>query len=258
MTGGVSESGGPGFHTTHWSVVLAAADRATPGSSEALETLCRSYWYPIYAFLRRDGHGVHQAQDLTQEFLARVVERNPFAGIQPSGKFRSFLLVTLKHFVSDQRKRDQALKRGSGQQLISIDAEEAEQRYRFEPVDPLTPEKLFERRWATTVLEQTLKRLQHVHESKGLSELFAALRPCLVGSSQRANYHQIGLQLGQSETAIKGAVLRLRREFGELLRTEIAKTVSDPAEVEEEIRQLITAGMAGGEFSDNLPTPNSL
>ncbi len=250
MDGGTQEAS-RNFHTTHWSVVLAAADRSGPASREALETLCRGYWYPIYAFLRRDGYGVHDAQDLTQGFLTALVERNPLAGIEPRGRFRSFLLVTLKHFVSDQRKREQAQKRGGGQPLISVDGLGAEQRYRFEPVERMTPEMLFERRWATTVLEQVLDRLKQDRDARGQGDLFTALRPCLVGSGERANYTRISIRLGLTEGAVKVAVHRLRQQFGELLRLEIAKTVSDPLEVDEEIRHLIRVAMPEVENSGN-------
>jgi RNA polymerase sigma-70 factor (ECF subfamily) len=230
------------FATTHWSVVLAASDHRAPDAQAALEVLCRSYWFPLYAYLRRQGHNPHDAQDLTQEFLARLIANHDLQHVEPQrGKFRSFLLGTLKHFLSDERKKGHAQKRGGGQPLISLDEESAETRYALEPADRVTPEMLFERHWALTVLERVRDRQRVRHEQRGKVELFDALEPCLGGSRQPVSYAEIGARFGMSEGSVKVAVHRLRKEFGELLRQEIAGTVATEAEVDEEIRQLIRA-----------------
>jgi RNA polymerase sigma-70 factor (ECF subfamily) len=235
------DSGGAGwFATTHWSVVLAAKDPSSPEARNAREELCRSYWYPLYAYLRRDGHSPPDAEDLTQEFLARLVAKGDLQSVEPRrGKFRSFLLGTLKHFLSDERKRVRAQKRGGGQTVLSFDAQAAEARYELEPVDTLTPEAIFERQWALTVLGRVMDRLRVRHERCGKAQLFAALEPCLGGSGSGVSYAAIGANLGLSEGSVKVAVHRLRKEFGDLLRTEIAGTVDSEAEIDEEIRQMI-------------------
>ncbi len=228
------------FATTHWSVVLAAKEHSSPAAHAALEQLCQSYWYPLYAYLRRDGHSPHDAEDLTQEFLARLIANQDLQHVEPRrGKFRSFLLGTLKHFLSDERKKARAQKRGGGQTVVSIDAESAEARYGLEPVDAATPDSVFERQWALTVLDRVMDRLRTRHAQLGKAEVFAALEPCLVGSGQPVSYGVLGAKLGMSEGYVKVAVHRLRKEFGELLRAEIAGTVATEAEVDEEIRQLI-------------------
>jgi RNA polymerase sigma-70 factor (ECF subfamily) len=231
---------GQSFATTHWSVVLAARDYEAPEAQAALEFLCRSYWYPLYAYLRRDGHSPHDAQDLTQEFLARLIVNHDLQHAEPErGRFRSFLLGTLKHFLSDERKKASAQKRGGGQTVVSIDEASAESRYALEPADTVTPETLFERQWAMTVLDHVMDRLQRRQEQRGKAELFAALEPCLGGSGEAVSYAEIGVRLGMSEGSVKVTVHRLRKEFGELLREEIAGTVATEAEIDEEIRQLI-------------------
>ncbi len=230
------------FATTHWSVVLAAADNRKPEAQSALETLCRCYWYPLYAFIRRDGHGMHDAQDLTQEFLTRLITKHQLAQIESGrGKFRSFLLVTLKHFLSDERKRAGAQKRGGGQTIISIDEHSAESRYQYEPVETMAPDALFEREWAVTVLDQVTERLRQRYTARGRASLFDELEPCLGGSRKPVSYSVIAARLGESEAAIKVAVHRLRKEFGTELRGAISQTVGDPSEIDAEIRQLIAS-----------------
>jgi len=228
------------FVTTHWSVVLAARDSSAPAAMKAWEELCRSYWYPLYAYLRRDGQSPPDAEDLTQEFLARLIANADLQSVEPRrGKFRSFLLGTLKHFLSDERKKVRAQKRGGGQTVLSFDAEAAEARYELEPVDTLTPEAIFERQWALTVLGGVMERLRARHEQRGKAQLFAALEPCLGGSGSAVSYAALSANLGMSEGNVKVAVHRLRKEFGDLLRTEIAGTVDSEAEVDEEIRHLV-------------------
>jgi len=228
------------FVTTHWSVVLAARDSLSPEANEAWEGLCRSYWYPLYAYLRRDGHSPPDAEDLTQEFLARLIANCDLQHVEPRrGKFRSFLLGTLKHFLSDERKKVRAQKRGGGQTVLSFDAESAEARYELEPVHTLTPETIFERQWALTVLGRVMDRLRARHEQRGKAQVFAALEPCLGGSRSAVSYAAISAKLGMSEGSLKVAVHRLRREFGDLLRAEIAGTVGSENELDEEIRHLI-------------------
>lgn len=228
------------FATTLWSVVLTARDVDSSDSREALEKLCRRYWYPLYAYLRRNGHSPHDAQDLTQEFLARLIANQDLQGVEPRrGKFRSFLLGTLKHFLSDERKKARAQKRGGSQIIVSLDEESAESRYRLEPVDAATPETYFERQWGLTILERVMDRLRARYEERGKAEIYAALQPCLGGSRQPVSYVQIGATLGVREGNVKVMVHRLRQEFGEILRAEIAHTVADESEIDEEIRQLI-------------------
>ena len=228
------------FRTTHWSVVLAAGQLDAPQSREALEKLCRTYWYPLYAYVRREGFGAADAQDLAQEFFARLLAKNYLGQVGPQkGKFRSFLLAALRHFLSDQRDRARAAKRGGGAEVLSLDAQEAEERYRLEPLDRMDAEKIFERRWAMTLLEQALTRLRDESVVAGKAELFEHLRNFVAGESE-VSCGEAAAQLGQTESAVKSAVHRLRQRYRELVREEIAQTVADPAETDAEIRYLIT------------------
>ena len=229
----------PLFTTTHWSVVLAAANEEAPEAAAALERLCRIYWYPLYAYVRREGHSATDAQDLTQEFFARLLARNSLARVAPEkGKFRSFLLAALRHFLSDQRDWVRAAKRGGGVEVLSLDAQEAEERYRLEPVEHLTAERIYERRWAMTLLEQAINRLREETAAAGKSELFEHLRSFVAGDSE-VTCSGVASELGLSESAVKSAVHRLRQRYRELVRDEIAHTVADPAEIDAEIRYLI-------------------
>jgi RNA polymerase sigma-70 factor (ECF subfamily) len=221
-------------------VILAAADGRDTAALSAWEQLCRSYWYPLYAYLRRSGHGPHDAQDLTQGFIASLIEKHELQGVQPGrGKFRSFLLCTLKHYLSDERRKARAQKRGGGQPLVSIDEDAAEARFRIEPADEITPETLFERQWGLAVLERVMEQLRRQQERRGKSELFSALQPCLGGSRLPVSYRDLGARLGLSEDAVKATVHRLRKEFGRLLRAEVAQTVAHESEIDDEIRHLI-------------------
>lgn len=231
--------GQPVFATTHWSVVLTAADQGAPGATAALEALCRTYWYPLYAYVRREGLRPEDAQDLTQEFFASLLRRNSLTHVAPEkGRFRSFLLAAMRHFLSDQRDRARTLKRGGGAEVISLDAQDAEERYRLEPVDRLDAEKIYERRWAMTLVEEALARLREESAVVGKAELFQHLRQFVAGESE-ATWGEAAAELGLSEGALKAAVHRLRERYRVLLRDEIAHTVTGPAEIEEEVRYLI-------------------
>ncbi|HRY50592.1 MAG TPA: sigma-70 family RNA polymerase sigma factor [Candidatus Paceibacterota bacterium] len=218
------------FATTHWSVVLAAGQGIDPRATEALACLCRTYWYPLYAYVRREGFGAPEAQDLTQEFFARLLAKNCLGQVGPQkGKFRSFLLAALRHFLSDQRDRARAAKRGGGAKVLSLDAQEAEERYRLEPVDRLDAEKIYERRWAMTLLGQALSRLRDESVVAGKAEWFERLREFVSGESE-VSCGEAAAQLGQTESAVKSAVHRLRQRYRELVREEIAYTVADPGQ----------------------------
>ena len=228
------------FATTHWSVVLAAANEETPEAAAALERLCRTYWYPLYAYVRREGHSPADAQDLTQEFFARLLARNSLAQVAPEkGKFRAFLLAAMRHFLSDQRDRVRAAKRGGGVEILSLDAQKAEERYRLEPVDRLDAEKIYERRWAMTLLKQALDRLREESEAAGKAAWFDRLRSFVAGDSDVTS-DKAAKELGLAAGTLRGAVHRLRVRYRALVREEIAHTVADPSEIEEEIRYLIT------------------
>jgi len=230
------------FATTHWSIVLKAADPAAPGSAEALQTLCATYWYPLYAFVRRQGHSADEAEDLTQAFFARVLEKHYLADVGPEkGKFRSFLLVCIKRFLANEWDRKTAQKRGGGKKLISIDLGDAEERYRLEPSHEVTAEKIFERRWALLVLERALAKLADEMKSLGKSRLFDALKVYLAAEATAPPHAQTAKALGMSEGAVKVAVHRLRERYRAILRQEIAGTLDDPARVEEEIACLFAA-----------------
>ncbi|MBI2929871.1 MAG: sigma-70 family RNA polymerase sigma factor [Verrucomicrobia bacterium] len=233
---------GPGweFATTHWSVVLAAGDPAAPRATEALEQLCRAYWYPLYAYVRRAGHSVEDAQDLTQQFFARLLEKNYFAlANRERGRFRSFLLTSLKNFLANEYHRETRLKRGGGQALVWLDSADAEQRFASEPIDADTPETLYEQRWALTLLEAALSRLREEYTASGRGPLFDLLKPYVWGEKNAATYSEIAAQLDLTEEAVKKAVQRMRQRFRDLLRAEIAQTVTTVGEVEEELRHLI-------------------
>jgi len=235
--------GGANFTPTHWSVVLAAAGRSdSTHARDALEKLCRNYWLPIYAFVRRQGHNPHDAQDLTQEFFTRLLERNYLAGVdREKGRFRSFLLASLKHFLANEWDKAKAQKRGGGHVLISIDAAAAENSVGLEPADVLTAEKIFERRWALSLLEQVLRRLREEYARDGKEQQFEQLKSTLTEASRSVSYAEIARRLATSEGAVKVAVHRLRQRYRELLRAEIADTVADPREIDDEIRNLFAA-----------------
>jgi RNA polymerase sigma factor (sigma-70 family) len=230
------------FDTTHWSVVLLARRSEVPQAKEALENLCRTYWYPLYAFVRRQGHSSHDAQDLTQEFFARLLEKDSlrFADVE-RGRFRSFLLKSLHHFLVNEWERGRAQKRGGGREIFSLDEEAAEQNYLQEPAAPSASESLYDRRWAVTVLERAMTRLGADYAKAGKEELFETLKNLLLTEGSREAYRGLAGPLGLSEGAVKVALHRLRQRFREKVRTEIAKTVASPDEVDEELRCLLAA-----------------
>jgi len=220
--------------------VLAAGHDSSPEAQDALEQLCRVYWYPLYAYARRRGHSAHDAADLVQGFFGRVIAKQVLRGLEPGvGRFRSFLLTCFNRFISDERDRAERLKRGGGQEIISFDAYSAEERYGLEPVDLRDPEKIFERRWALTVLDQVLERLKAELEVENKSRLFEHLQALVMGEAGDARQTTIAARLGLSEGALAVAVHRLRQRYRRLLRQEIAHTVTGADEVEEELRHLL-------------------
>jgi RNA polymerase sigma-70 factor (ECF subfamily) len=230
------------FATTHWTLVQAAGRRSSPDSARALATLCETYWYPLYAFVRRRGHEPAEAQDLTQEFFAGLLEKNHLRAADPDrGRFRSFLLTAFRHFLSNKRAWAHAQKRGGDRKRLSLDFQAGEERYAIEPSHGLTAERLYERRWALTLLEQALASVQAEYDRTGKANLLNKLRGFLLGEKSVVTYAQVATEVGLSEGAVKVAVHRLRQRFREALRREIAHTVAGPEEVEEEIRQLFAA-----------------
>jgi len=242
MTLGMSsfESGrSPAFSTTRWSVVVRAGSKDTPDAPDALARLCQTYWYPLYTYVRRLGHSPEDAQDFTQEFLARLLEKNWVGSADKArGRFRAFLLSAMKHFLADEWDKLRAQKRGGGVPTVALEFETAETRYVREPADNVTPEREFELRWALTLLEEVLNRLRAEYEQEGKADLFAALHPCLVGERTAQPYAELANTLGTSEGTVKSAVHRLRQRYRQVLRDEIANTVEGPEEVEEELRHL--------------------
>jgi RNA polymerase sigma-70 factor (ECF subfamily) len=230
------------FALTRWSVVLAAGSSDSTHARDALETLCRTYWHPIYAYVRRQGHSPHDAQDLTQEFFARLLQKNYLGGVdRAKGRFRSFLLVCLKHFLANEWDKAGAQKRGAHPVLIPINVQSAETAYGLEPAESQTADKIFERRWALTLLDQVLARLRAEYTRDGKAKAFNELKSTLTGERRSVPYAEVGVRLAMSEGAVKVAVHRLRQRYRELLREEIAHTVSGPEQVEEEIRALFSA-----------------
>ena len=227
------------FVTTHWSVVVTAGHSDTPRSQAALEKLCRAYWYPLYAYARRRGHAPEDAQDLTQEFFARLLARNWVGSADPEkGRFRTFLLTAMNHFLADEWDRVTAQKRGGGQRVLPLEVESAETRFQLEPPDPLTPEMIYERRWAQTLLETVFEQLRQAYEAEGKAALFTELKGSLVQARAAVPYAELAGRLSLREGALRVAVHRLRQRYRELLRAEIAHTVAEPGEVEEELRYL--------------------
>jgi len=232
---------GGGFPTTRWSMILAARAGVTPESRQALAGLCEAYWYPLYAFNRRRGAGREEALDLTQGFFERFLEQRYLEDLRPgAGRFRSFLLSSLKHYVSDERDRAAAARRGGRSDVLSFDSEDAERRYRLEPRDERTPERAYEQAWAHTVLQRVSRRLQGEFETAGKSRLFELLDPSLTGGEPGRPHREVAEALGISEDAVKMSLLRMRRRFGRLLREEIAQTVETDEEVDDEIRYLLS------------------
>jgi DNA-directed RNA polymerase specialized sigma24 family protein len=237
-----SSAAGEVFATTRWTVVLAACDPAAPQAAVALEELCRTYWYPLYVYVRRQGYSHEDAQDFTQEFFARLLDKNYLEGItSDKGKFRAFLLVAVKRFLANEWDRANRQKRGGGVAPLSLDWQDADTRYQINPADHLSPDKLYDRAWAITALERVITRLRDEHIAEGKAELYEQLKSFLTVGNSDIPYAQAAIKLQLTEGAIRVAVHRLRRRYRELLREEIAQTLSDPAQADEEMQALFSA-----------------
>jgi RNA polymerase sigma factor (sigma-70 family) len=244
----VSISGDPAqFRTTRWSAILIAAESRMPGSQAALAELCQAYWYPLYAFARRRGHTPHDAQDLTQGFFLHLLEHRALKRADPlKGKFRSFLLASFRNFLADEADRARSLKRGGKHEFVFLDAEDAENRYRMEPADHLTAEKIFDARWAMTLLAQAVERLREQCAACGETLRFEVLVAFVGAAAGKAppSYEEVAKSLGTTVGAAKTSIHRFRKQYAALLREEIGRTVSDPAEIDEEIHALCGALVA--------------
>ncbi len=233
---------GHSFDTTQWSVIVAAGQPQHADRQRALATLCERYWHPLYAYLRRRGHSGDRAQDLTQEFFCRLLEKNYLQDAQRErGRFRNFLLAAFKHFLANEWDRAHAQKRGGHAVMLSLDFSQAEDAPGFEPSHDMTPDKAFERTWALAVLEHTLVRLRGEYAAAGKDALFEALKPALTAEQPMIPLKELGERLGMSEGAVKVAVHRLRQRYRAALRQEIAQTVAEPADIDAEIRDLFAA-----------------
>ena len=244
---GPPAEGAASFHTTRWTIVMRAAQSQAQGGQSALAELCRLYWYPLYIFARRRGHSPDDAQDLTQGFFLHVVEHRALTGVDRlKGKFRSFLLASFQNHLSDAGDHARRLKRGGDKEFVQLDAEEAEERYRLEPVEFLTPEKMFDARWAMTVLGEALKRLRQEYASAGKTSTFEALKAFLDPNNSIAppSYDEVANLLHITTGGAKTLIHRLRKRYTALLREEVGRTVSDPAEIDEEIHALCEALIA--------------
>jgi RNA polymerase sigma factor (sigma-70 family) len=236
---GSARNGRIAFATTHWSVVLEAQGES-PAAHEALEKLCRTYWRPIFAFLRRQGVRPEEAEDITQGFFAQLLERRKFSAVRKEkGRLRSFLLGALKYFLADEQRRAMAIKRGSGLRPIPLEELRADGRIEMEPADPVTAEMIYERRWALTVLEQVLNRLKNEYREAGNAALFDSLKELLPDEPGSPSQAEIAAQLGMTENALRQAFYRFRQRYQSLLREEIANTVATPGDIEDELRHLI-------------------
>ncbi len=230
------------FATTRWSVVLAAGRRSSPQASVALEDLCQIYWYPLYVYVRRRGYSGEDAADLTQEFFAQLLEKNRLAQVdRGKGKFRSFLLASMKHFLANEWDKSQAQKRGGGRAPISIELSLAEAAYRLEPVDEITAERAFQRRWALTLLDSVLNQLRAEYVAGGRKDLFDGIKGKLTHRGGAGSYREIAADLRISEGAVKVAVHRLRKRYRELLVHEVSQTVTTAAEIDDEVGDLFKA-----------------
>jgi DNA-directed RNA polymerase specialized sigma24 family protein len=228
------------FATTHWSVVLAAAGTSSPGSDGALERLCRTYWYPLYAFIRRKGDGAHEAEDLTQGFFARFLARRDLEDVaREKGRFRTFLLCAVDHYLANEWDKTRRLKRGGGLAFLPLETAQAEERYGQAPADAGTPERVFDRRWAETMLEVVLARLRAEYADAGKDSRFEVLKAFLLGEPEAEGYGAVAARLGMTAPGVKSAVHRMRGRFRDLFREEIAHTVATRAEIDEELRYLV-------------------
>jgi RNA polymerase sigma factor (sigma-70 family) len=237
-----AEARGPRFVTTHWSVVQTAGRENTTRARAALEKLCQIYWFPLYACVRRRVHSPEDAKDLTQAFFLRMLQQQSFANANPDlGRFRSFLLGALNHFLVTEWKRARTQRRGGGRQALSLDWAAAERRFALEPADHATPDKAFDKQWATALLDEVLRQLENEYRRDQKLELFQALKQSLTGPRESPAYAVLATQLGMNEGAVRVAVHRLRKRYRALLQAEIANTVSSPQEVEEEMAHLFRA-----------------
>ena len=234
-------TGSPDFANTRWSVVLRAKDVSSRDQMQALESLCRDYWYPLYYFARRQGKATHDAQDLVQGFFARLLEKQYLDSVEAArGKFRSFLLAAFTNYLCDVHRAASSQKRGGTAAHLSIDELDAEGRYALEPVDNRSPDRAFEKRWAETVLSRCLAKLRAEFDGSGKQQRFDLLKPFLLRDKE-SSYEQAGAALGMSTAAVRSAIHRLRERFHAIFRAEIMQTVSDPSEVDDEIRHLFQA-----------------
>ncbi len=239
-TGASGQQGVVAFTTTHWSLVLEAQGES-PAAQEALEKLCRTYWRPIFAFLRRQGIPPEQAEDITQSFFAELLERRSLSAVRKEkGRLRSFLLGGLKYFLANEQRRAMAVKRGKGQRPIPLEELRAGERIEMEPADPMTPDQIYERRWALTVLERVLSRLKDEYLAADNAALFDSLKQLLPDEPGSPSQAEIATQLGMTENAVRQAFYRFRQRYQALLREEIANTVATPGDIEDELRYLIT------------------
>jgi RNA polymerase sigma factor (sigma-70 family) len=244
---GLPAVGAASFHTTRWTIVMRAAHSQAEGAQPAFAELCQLYWYPLYVFAQRRGHSPDDAQDLTQGFFLHVVEHRAFTGVDRlKGKFRSFLLASFQNHLSDQADRARRLKRGGDKEFVQLDSEDAEERYRLEPVEFLTAEKIFDARWAMTVLGEALKQLRQEYATAGKASTFEALKAFLDPDNSTAppSYDEVANQLEVTTGSVKTLIHRLRKRYTALLREEVSRTVSDPAEVDEELHALCEALIA--------------
>lgn len=227
--------------------MLAARDAPPTEARRALATLCEAYWYPLYTYVRSRGFGPEQAMDITQGYFVRLLEKDYLRDVEPAaGRFRSFLVVTMKHFLLNELERERAVKRGGRTQILSLDAEQAEENYCQEPVDRLTPEEIYERRWALTVLGRALEALRREYYAANKQQRFDLFKGYLTGEQPRARYRDVALQLGMNEPSVRAAVRRLRQRFGRLLQEEIADTVRESDEADDEVRHLLRVVAADG------------
>ena len=230
------------FATTHWTVVLAAGRRSTPQSALALEELCRAYWFPLYVYVRRRGHSKADAEDLTQAFFARLLEKNDFASVNAKcGRFRAFLLASLKHFLANEWDKSQRQKRGGGSAHLSLDWQSADTKFQVAATNEPGPEQAFDREWALTLLAKVIGRLQAENETNGHGKQFARLKVFLTADKDESSYREAANHLGMDETAVRVAVHRLRKRYRQLLRDEISQTLSNPADLDEEMKALFNA-----------------
>jgi RNA polymerase sigma-70 factor (ECF subfamily) len=243
MTSGAKSDKGPeDFPATRWSLVLKAGKNDTTRAQAALSSLCQTYWFPLYAHARRRRYNPHDAEDLTQEFFARLLERHALAWADPErGRFRSFLLAAMNNFLATEWEKARAQKRGAGRQVLSLDLAAAEERFDLEPADDATPDKAFDKQWALALLDEVLNKLESEYQREGKQVLFAALRPTLAGARESQPYAELSASLGMSQSAVKVAVHRLRRRCRDMVRQEIAHTVASPGEIDSEMRHLFAA-----------------